>query len=68
MPMTEDWPVRPAARLFYAQEKAELEQRLHEESAKNPDLDLYLLRPSIVLGPDAVGAKEPITYRAHARG
>src|SRR3712207_926763 len=23
--MTEDWPVRPAARLFYAQEKAEIE-------------------------------------------
>jgi nucleoside-diphosphate-sugar epimerase len=26
--MTEEWPVRPAARLFYAREKAELEQRL----------------------------------------
>ena len=26
--MTEDWPVRPAARLFYAQEKAELERLL----------------------------------------
>ena len=48
VPMTEDWPVRPAARLFYAQEKAELEQRLQEEDAKTPDLDLYVLRPSIV--------------------
>ena len=28
VPMTEDWPVRPAARLFYAQEKAELENLL----------------------------------------
>src|SRR3954453_9822272 len=26
--MTEEWPVRPAAHLFYAQEKAELEQLL----------------------------------------
>jgi nucleoside-diphosphate-sugar epimerase len=58
VPMSEDWPVRPAGRLFYAQEKAELEQRLQEEAAKHPDLDLYLLRPSIVLGPDAVGGKD----------
>ena len=55
--MDEDWPTRPAARLFYAQEKAELEQLLREESAKHPGIDLYLLRPSIVVGPHAVGAK-----------
>ncbi|MGZ4651097.1 MAG: NAD-dependent epimerase/dehydratase family protein, partial [Kineosporiaceae bacterium] len=30
--MTEDWPVRPAARLFYAQEKAELELLLQGEA------------------------------------
>src|SRR5215212_1721172 len=30
--MTEEWPVRPAAHLFYAQEKAELEQLLAEEN------------------------------------
>jgi nucleoside-diphosphate-sugar epimerase len=56
--MTEDWPVRPAERLFYAQEKAELEQLLAAESAAHPDLALYLLRPPIVLGPHAVGGKE----------
>src|SRR3712207_1502906 len=56
--MDEDWPVRPAAHLFYAQEKAELEQLPGEESAKHPALDLYLLRPPIVLGPHAVGAKD----------
>jgi nucleoside-diphosphate-sugar epimerase len=55
-PIPEDWPVRPAARLFYAQEKAELEQLLGAESAEHPDLALYLLRPPIVLGPNAVGA------------
>jgi nucleoside-diphosphate-sugar epimerase len=79
--MSEDWPVRPASRLFYAQEKAELEQLLQEEAAKAPPsgaadkspkappsgaadksnpsrgVALYLLRPPIVLGPHAVGAK-----------
>jgi nucleoside-diphosphate-sugar epimerase len=55
--MTEEWPVRPAARLFYAQEKAEIERLLIEESAAHPDLGLYLLRPPIVLGPNAMGAK-----------
>nr|WP_218860473.1 NAD-dependent epimerase/dehydratase family protein [Petropleomorpha daqingensis] len=56
--MTEDWPVRPAARLFYAQEKAEVEELLAAESAEHPELDLYLLRPPVVLGPNTVGAKD----------
>src|SRR4051795_10265808 len=56
--MTEDWPVRPAAHLFYAQEKAEIESLLAEEAAAHPELELYLLRPPIVLGPHAVGAKD----------
>ena len=55
--MEEDWPVRPADRLFYAQEKAELEHLLTEEGEAHPELATYLLRPPIVLGPDAVGAK-----------
>jgi nucleoside-diphosphate-sugar epimerase len=55
--MTERWPVRPAGRLFYAQEKAEIERLLQEQAAGRPELDLYLLRPPIVLGPHAVGAK-----------
>jgi nucleoside-diphosphate-sugar epimerase len=58
MGMTEAWPVRPAERLFYAKEKAELENLLHEASARHPDLELYLVRPPIVLGPHAVGAKD----------
>jgi nucleoside-diphosphate-sugar epimerase len=56
--ISEDWPTRPAHRLFYAQEKAELEALLDEESAEHPELALYLLRPPIVLGPNAVGAKD----------
>ena len=55
--MTEEWPVRPAGRLFYAQEKAELEDRLKTESAAHPEVDLYILRPSIVVGPHTLGAK-----------
>ncbi|SEL99436.1 Nucleoside-diphosphate-sugar epimerase [Blastococcus sp. DSM 46786] len=56
--ISEEWPVRPASRLFYAQEKAELEHLLDEESAAAPELDLYLLRPPVVLGPHAVGGKD----------
>ncbi len=55
--MDEEWPARPAAHLFYAQEKAEIEQLLTAEADRRPELDLYLLRPPIVLGPHAVGAK-----------
>jgi nucleoside-diphosphate-sugar epimerase len=55
--MTEDWPVRPADRLFYAREKAELEQALAEEARRHPGLDLYLLRPSVVVGPNVLGGK-----------
>ena len=55
--MTENWPVRPAARLFYAREKASLEHLLRAEADRSAGPALYLLRPSIVLGPHAVGAK-----------
>ena len=56
--MTEEWPVRPAARLFYAQEKVEVEHLLHQEAAAHSEVELYLLRPPIVLGPHTLGAKE----------
>jgi nucleoside-diphosphate-sugar epimerase len=56
--ITEEWPTRPGSRLFYAHEKAEIEQLLDAESQALPGLDLYLLRPPIVLGPHAVGAKD----------
>lgn len=56
--MTEQWPVRPADRLFYAQEKAELEDLLQAEAAAHPELELYLLRPPVVLGPHTIGGKQ----------
>ena len=55
--MTEEWPTRPAEHLFYAQEKAEIEQLLATAAAGRPAIGLYVLRPPIVLGPHAVGAK-----------
>jgi nucleoside-diphosphate-sugar epimerase len=55
--MREDWPVRPATHLFYGQQKAQTERMLHERSALAPDLGLYVLRPSLVLGPHGTGAK-----------
>jgi nucleoside-diphosphate-sugar epimerase len=54
----EDWPVRPAARLFYAREKAELEVLLEAEVAARGGPDLYLVRPPIVVGPNGVGGKD----------
>jgi nucleoside-diphosphate-sugar epimerase len=53
----EEWPVRPASKLFYAQEKAELEQLLDEQAAAHPEVELYVLRPSIVVGPNWIGGK-----------
>ncbi len=72
--ITEDWPVRPAARLFYAQEKAALERLLQARAAQPGTPALYVLRPSIVLGPHTIGAKSlpggPLAAlaRALARG
>lgn len=56
--MTEDWPTRPADHFSYAQEKAELEARLAQDAPRHRSLDLYVLRPPVVLGPHMVGAKE----------
>ena len=56
--MSEEWPVRPADRLFYAREKAELEQVLWNEARADGGPALYMLRPPIVLGPHAAGAKD----------
>jgi nucleoside-diphosphate-sugar epimerase len=61
--MTEDWPTRPDHRFFYAEEKAELERLLHVEAVEHPTVELYLLRPPIVLGPHALGAKDLLPRR-----
>jgi nucleoside-diphosphate-sugar epimerase len=66
--MREDWPTRPAHRLFYAQQKAELEELIASEAAQYPDLDVYLLRPHIVVGPHAVGGKVDVPAPVGAVG
>jgi nucleoside-diphosphate-sugar epimerase len=66
--MTEDWPVRPAAHLFYAREKAEIEQLLDKATESCPRPALYLVRPPIVLGPHAVGAKGTLPQPIVAAG
>jgi nucleoside-diphosphate-sugar epimerase len=66
--MTEDWPTRPADRLFYAREKAELEAHLAEEASAAASPELYLLRPPIVLGPHAAGAKGSLPAPVSAGG
>src|SRR4051812_46605517 len=38
--MTEEWPARPAKKLFYAQEKAEIEHLLSEDAQAHPEIDL----------------------------
>ncbi len=58
--ITEDWPTRPAERLFYAREKAELEQLLIAEAQGAELPELYMVRPPIVVGPHALGAKGTI--------
>ncbi len=68
--ITEDWPVRPAEHLFYAREKAEIELLLDRARPEHPGLDLYVVRPCIVLGPHTVGAKDlvPAPLAPVARG
>jgi len=68
--MDEDWPIRPDSRFFYAEEKAELELLLAAEAAAHPEIALYLLRPPIVLGPHAAGAKDlvPNVFKPLLRG
>lgn len=56
VPIPEDWPTRPADHLFYAQDKAQLDEQLRTDPAL-ADVDVYLLRPSVVAGPDLLGAK-----------
>jgi nucleoside-diphosphate-sugar epimerase len=65
--ITEQWPVRGSERLFYPREKAELELALERESKEAEKPALYLLRPPIVLGPHAVGAKAALPGLATGR-
>jgi UDP-glucose 4-epimerase len=52
-PLTEDVPVRGTERFYYSAQKAELEAALDDETT-GADLEVYVLRPCIVAGPDAL--------------
>jgi nucleoside-diphosphate-sugar epimerase len=66
--MTEEWPARPDPHLFYAREKAEIEALLREEQEAHPEPHVYVLRPPVVLGPHAVGAKNVLPDRLEPIG
>jgi UDP-glucose 4-epimerase len=51
-PLTEDVPVRGSERFYYSAQKAELEGALDDETVGS-GLEVYVLRPCIVAGPDA---------------
>jgi nucleoside-diphosphate-sugar epimerase len=51
-PLTEDVPVRGSERFYYSAQKAELEEALEDETVGS-GLEVYVLRPCIVAGPDA---------------
>jgi nucleoside-diphosphate-sugar epimerase len=52
-PLTEDVPVRGTERFYYSAQKADLEEALEDETAGS-GLEVYVLRPCIVAGPDAL--------------
>lgn len=66
--MTEDWLTRGANHLFYAQQKAEIEDLLRDGVAAHAPIGLYLLRPPPVLGPHSIGAKTFLPARLEPLG
>ncbi|WP_030172249.1 NAD-dependent epimerase/dehydratase family protein [Spirillospora albida] len=51
-PLTEDVPARGSAEHYYSAQKAACE-RLLAEATEGADLDVYVLRPCVVAGPEA---------------
>lgn len=55
-PVTEDEPLAPDERHFYAAHKAEVEAALRAKLRSLPGLGWAILRPCLIVGPDAAGA------------
>ena len=51
--LTEDAPVRPTPGFPYAENKAEIEKRVADFAASHPDCEVVVLRPCMVMGPNA---------------
>lgn len=60
-PLTEDLPPRGTERHYYSAQKAELEETLTALLA-GTSTDVYIFRPSIVAGPDALALIQNIPY------
>lgn len=61
-PLTEDVPTRGSKEHYYSQQKAECEELLHETTG-GTDLEVYVLRPCIVAGPQATALADSMPWR-----
>jgi nucleoside-diphosphate-sugar epimerase len=61
-PLTEDVPARGSAEHYYSAQKAECERVLAEE-VEGSDLEVYVLRPCIVAGPEATNIVRNLPWR-----
>jgi nucleoside-diphosphate-sugar epimerase len=61
-PLTEDVPTRGSREHYYSEQKAECERLLTETTAGR-DLDVYVLRPCIVAGPQATALADSMPWK-----
>ncbi|MGI8330274.1 NAD-dependent epimerase/dehydratase family protein [Actinomadura scrupuli] len=66
VPITEDVPVRGSELHYYSQQKAACETMLGEVTAFSPELEVYVLRPCIVAGPEATLLVRSLPWRRAA--
>ena len=62
VPLTEDVPARGSAEHYYSAQKAECERVLHELT-DGSDLEVYVLRPCIVAGPQAPALRDSMPWQ-----
>jgi UDP-glucose 4-epimerase len=62
IPLTEDVPTRGSKEHYYSQQKAECEAVLRE-TTEGSDLEVYVLRPCIVAGPNATALADSMPWR-----
>ncbi len=62
VPLTEDVPARGSAEHYYSEQKAECEALLAETTAGS-ELQVYVLRPCIVAGPQATALADNLPWR-----
>jgi nucleoside-diphosphate-sugar epimerase len=51
--VAEDWPTTGVPSAQYSRDKSEAERAVHEIAARHPDMALTVVRPTLVLQPDA---------------